>query len=386
MTDDIAQDSVGLVETQQVELFGKDGMLLHSGVRFGPVTIAYETYGTLSEKRDNAILVCHGLTGDAHAAGYHRGSKNEGWWGGMIGPGKAFDTNRYFVIATNALGGCYGTTGPSSIDPDTGEPYGLRFPVVTLRDVVRLQAALLDHLGIEKLLSVSGGSKGGMVALQWTVLFPERVRSAIPIATTHRHSPQQIAFNEVARQSIMVDPEWKHGDYYHSIGPALGLGVARMVGHITYMSERSMERKFGRRLQGREKFGFDFTADFAIESYLQHQGQQFVERFDANSLLYLSKALDYFDLADGFSSLTAAFENVTATFLLIAFSSDWLYPPSNLKEVARAIRRSNKDATYYEVKSDYGHDAFLLEFDKQRPLISSFLERLYETIGDENGV
>lgn len=373
-----AQHEIGLAEPRSVTLF-EGGLTLDSGVVLGPVEVAYETYGALSPERDNVVLICHALTGSAHAAGSRPDDKRPGWWDGMIGPGKAFDTDRYFVVCPNVLGSCYGTTGPSSTDPETGRPFGLRFPVITLADMVRVQAALLDHLGIERVLAVAGGSMGGMLTLQWAAAYPERLRSAIPIATTHRHSAQQIAFNEVARQSIMADPEWKKGDYYGSRGPSLGLGVARMVGHITYMSEHSMERKFGRRLQGREQFGYDFgTVDFQVESYLQYQGRSFVERFDANSLLYLTKALDYFDLAKGHGSLTEAFAGKTVTWLLISFSSDWLYPPSNLKEVARAVRRSGADATYYEVSSDYGHDAFLIEFDKQKTLIESFLERVRE--------
>jgi homoserine O-acetyltransferase len=369
---------LGLVETQYVELC-KDGLKLDSGVTIGPVNVAYETYGTLSEQKDNAIMVCHALSGGAHAAGWHHGDRKPGWWDIMVGPGKAYDTDRYYVICPNLLGGCYGTTGPSSIDPKTGKPYGIRFPVVTVHDMVNLQIRLLDHLGIDQVLAVTGGSIGGMVVLQWAVSYPNRVRSVIAIATTHRHSPQQIAFNEVSRQSIMADPAWKNGDYYDSEGPKLGLAVARMIGHITYLSEPGMERKFGRRLCDRERYGYNFSKEFEVETYLEHQGQSFVERFDANSLLYITKALDYFDLSNGFDSLTEAFRGCPTVFLLIAFSSDWLYPPHQMKGVAKAIRRSGGDATYYEISSDYGHDAFLLEHKKQTPLIQSFLERAYRT-------
>jgi homoserine O-acetyltransferase len=297
----------------------------------------------------------------------------------MIGPGKAFDTNRYFVVCSNVLGSCYGTTGPSSIDPKTGRPYALRFPVVTIRDMVQVQARLLDYLGIRRVLCVTGGSMGGMQALQWAVIYPERVRSVIAIATTHRHSAQQIAFNEVARQAIMADPAWNGGDYYGTPGPRLGLAVARMIGHITYLSDVSMERKFGRRLRNRERYGYDFSLDFEVESYLRYQGQSFVERFDANSLLYLTKALDYFDLSQNHGSLTHAFAGSPSLYLFITFSSDWLYPPHQLKEVAQAIRRGGGDASYCEINSDYGHDAFLLEHATQEPLIRSFLDRVQNT-------
>ncbi|MBN1865852.1 homoserine O-acetyltransferase [Candidatus Sumerlaeota bacterium] len=380
MTDQ-ASTGLGLVQTQSLEL-GAEPLVLDSGVSFGPITVAYETYGTLSETRDNAILICHGLSGGAHAAGRLEGQEKPGWWDCMIGPGKAFDTDRYFVVSPNVLGSCYGTTGPASIDPQTGKPYALRFPVITVRDMVEVQRRLLDHLGIRKILCVAGGSMGGMLALQWAVAYPERVRSVVAIASTHQHSPQQIAFNEVARQAIMADPAWAQGDYYGTEGPRLGLAVARMVGHITYLSDSGMSRKFGRRLRDRERYGYDFSLDFEVESYLRHQGQSFVGRFDANSLLYLTKALDYFDLASGHESLTEAFQPSRALFLLIAFSSDWLYPPQQLKEVARAIRRSGGDATYYEISSDYGHDAFLLDYAKQTPLVASLLERARADFGE----
>lgn len=371
-----APPGLGLVETKSVELFQKEKLELESGEAFGPITVAYETYGTLSPAKDNAILVCHALSGGAHAAGWLPGQRKPGWWDIMIGPGKAFDTNKYFVICSNVLGSCYGTTGPSSIDPETGRPYGLRFPVVTIRDMVNVQARLLDHLGIAQLLCVTGGSMGGMQALQWAVSYPQRVRSAIAIATTWRHSAQQIAFNEVARQAIMADPAWRRGDYYGTEGPRMGLAVARMIGHITYLSDVSMERKFGRRLRNRERYGFDFTSiDFEVESYLHYQGQSFVERFDANSLLYLTKALDYFDITQGSGALSEAFAGSRTLFLFITFSSDWLYPPYQLKEVAQAVRRAGGDATYCEINSDYGHDAFLLEHAAQAPLVASFLER-----------
>lgn len=378
------RDGLGIVEEKSVVLC-KEGLPLDSGVTLGPITLAYETYGKLSPEKDNAILVCHALSGGAHAAGLlprpdpdpaPEKPQKPGWWDLMIGPGKAFDTNKYFVISSNVLGGCYGSTGPSSINPATGKPYGPDFPVVTIRDMVNAQCHLLDHLGVHSLLTVTGGSMGGMQALQWAVSYPERVRSVTAIASTHRHSPQQIAFNEVARQAIMADPAWKQGHYYDSEGPRLGLAVARMVGHVTYLSDLGMERKFGRRLRNRERFGYDFSLDFEVESYLRYQGQSFVERFDANSLIYLTKALDYFDLANGFGSLAEAFRRCRSLFLFMTFSSDWLYPPNQLKEVAQAIRRCGGDCTYCVINSDYGHDAFLLEYQAQDPLIRSFLERV----------
>jgi homoserine O-acetyltransferase/O-succinyltransferase len=370
-----SRPGLALVEPRTVELC-PDGLALDSGETIGPVTVSYETYGTLNPARDNVIVVCHALSGGAHAAGFLPGAEKPGWWDVMIGPGKGFDTDRYFVICSNVLGSCYGTTGPASINPATGKPYALTFPVVTVRDMIHVQKRLLDHLGVDSVLAVSGGSMGGMQALQWSVSYPKMVRSVIAIATTHRHSAQQIAFNEVARQAIMADPAWNHGDYYDSEGPRLGLAVARMVGHITYLSEVGMERKFGRKLRNRERFGYDFSLDFEVESYLRHQGHSFVERFDANSMLYLTKALDYFDLSAGCETLTDVYRSTSAKYLFITFSSDWLYPPYQLEEVARAIRRAGGDPTYCEIKSDYGHDAFLLEHDFQEPLIRAFLEKV----------
>ena len=377
---DTGDRALGIVEPQEIVVC-KDGLALDNGVTLGPITVAYETYGTLNAAKDNAILACHALSGGAHAAGMLPGDRKPGWWDVMIGPGKAFDTNRYFVISSNVLGSCYGTTGPSSIDPTTGKPYGLNFPVVTVPDMVNVQRHLLDALGVERLLATTGGSMGGMQAYQWAVAYPERVRSVIAIATTHRHSPQQIAFNEVARQAVMGDPAWQGGDYYGHDGPRFGLSVARMVGHITYLSDKGMEQKFGRRLQGRERFGFDFSTDFEVESYLQHQGRSFVDRYDANSLLYLTKALDYFNLENGYGSLAEAFRNSPSLYLLMAFSSDWLYPPAQSKAVAQAIRRAGGDATYCEITSDYGHDAFLLEHKQQEPLVRAFLERVQAASG-----
>lgn len=379
---DTQQNSLGIVETKMVQLC-QNGLALDSGVSFGPVDVAYETYGQLNAGKTNAIILFHALSGGAHAAGFHEGARKPGWWDTMVGPGKVFDTDRYFVICSNVIGGCYGTTGPMSINPETGKHYGLSFPVITVRDMVNVIIKLLDFLKIEKVLAAAGGSMGGMLALQLAVGHPDRVASTIGIATSHQHSAQQIAFNEVARQSIMADLAWNKGDYYESDGPRVGLAIARMIGHVTYLSDQGMQQKFGRRLRDREKFGYDFSLDFEVESYLQYQGNSFVDRFDANSMLYLTKALDYFDLGSYYKSLTDAFSNAKCLFLLIAFSSDWLYPPHQLKDVARAIRRSGGDATYYEISSDYGHDAFLIDYERQAPLIRSFLERAQDTMEEK---
>jgi len=352
---------------------------LDSGATLAPVEVCYETWGTLNGNRSNAILIVHAFSGDAHAAGIgHEGKP--GWWDNSIGPGKAFDTDKYFVICSNVLGGCRGTTGPASINPATGKPYAMSFPVITVGDMVRLQKMLIDHLGISKLLTVSGGSMGGMQALEWSVAFPDAVASVIPIATTARHSAQQIAFNEVGRQAIMADPDWSEGDYYGQKPPARGLAVARMVGHITYMSDDSMREKFGRRLRGREAYGFDFEVDFEVESYLRYRGSQFVDRFDANSYLYISKAMDYFDLTNGYSSLGAAMERTKARYLVISFTSDWLYPSYQSLEIVNALRGRNRDVAYCELPSNYGHDAFLVDVAEQTDLIRGFLARTYRDL------
>lgn len=342
-----------------------DSILLDSGVTLSPVTVAFETYGTLNGSLTNAILIEHAFSGDAHAAAVSKETGQPGWWDNMIGPGKAFDTDKYFVICSNVLGGCRGTTGPGSIDPATGCPFGMKFPVITIPDMVRLQKRLMEHLGIERLLAVSGGSMGGMQALEWAVAYPDALASAIPIATTARHSAQQIAFNEVGRQAIMADPDWNEGDYYGKKPPGRGLSVARMVGHITYMSDDSMREKFGRRM--RENAGFE------VESYLQYRGSQFVDRFDANSYLYITRAMDYFDLSNGHGSLGAAFERTAARFLVLSFTSDWLYPSYQSLEIVRALRGRNRDVAYCELPSNYGHDAFLVDVAEQTDLIRGFL-------------
>ena len=352
-----------------------DELTLKSGLNLGPITLAYETYGRLNKDKSNAILIFHALTGDAHAAGFHPGEKNPGWWDGMIGPGRAFDTEKYFMICVNVLGSCKGSTGPASINPKTGKPYGLSFPVVTIDDMVVAQKYLLDHLGIKKLLSCAGGSMGGLQALQWAVLYPETLNSVILIATNYRHTAQQIALHEVARQAIMSDPDWHNGDYYGKGVPSRGMAVSRMIGHITYMSETSMEEKFGRKLISKEKLGYDFSHDFEVENYLKYRSDNFVQRFDANSYLYLSKSLDYFDLAQG-GDLTAALKNVKSHFLIITFSSDWLYPSYQSKQMVKALKTNDIDVSFVEIDTNYGHDSFLVEIDGQSHLISHFLNRM----------
>jgi len=360
-----------ITETQFVQF---DSLDLDCGETLRNLDVAYETYGRLNEEKNNAVLILHAFTGDAHAAGIDHNGK-PGWWDNMIGPGKGFDTNRYFVICSNVLGGCRGTTGPSSIDPRTGQRFGLRFPVITIADMVRLQKKLIDHLGIARLLAVSGGSMGGMQALEWAVSYPEAVEACIPIAATARHSAQQIAFNETGRQAIMMDPDFQNGDYPDDKPPARGLAVARMIGHITYMSDESMREKFGRRLRNREAFSFGFDIDFEVESYLRYRGQQFVGRFDANSYLYITKAMDYFDLTLGYPSLAASLERATARFLVISFTSDWLYPSYQSLEIVNALRSRNHDVTYCELTSNYGHDAFLVDIAEQTEVVRGFLDR-----------
>jgi homoserine O-acetyltransferase len=366
-----------IVETHEVRF---DSIALESGAVLSPVEVAYETYGVLNAAKTNAILIMHAFSGDAHAAGIGPETGKPGWWDNMIGPGKAFDTEKYFVICSNVLGGCRGTTGPSSIHASTGCPYAMSFPVITIPDMVRLQKMLIDHLGIPRLLTVSGGSMGGMQALEWAVSYPDAVVSAIPIAATARHSAQQIAFNEVGRQAILADPDWNEGNYYARKLPARGLAVARMVGHITYMSDDSMREKFGRRLRGKEAFGYDFDIDFEVESYLRYRGSEFVNRFDANSYLYITKAMDYFDLSNGQGSLGAVFEKVTARFLVISFSSDWLYPSYQSQEIVRALRSRNRDVAYCELPSNYGHDAFLVDVGEQTEIVRGFLASTFERV------
>ena len=358
-------------------------MVLESGARIGPLTVAYETYGTLAPDRRNAVLVLHALSGDSHAAGvYTPQDEKPGWWDCMVGPGKGIDTDRYFVVCSNIIGSCMGSTGPASINPATGKAYGLEFPVVTIGDMVAAQKALVDHLGIEQLLCVVGGSIGGMQVLEWCVRYPQMVFSAIPLATTMRHSALAIAFNEVARQSIMADPHWNSGDYYGRQKPALGLAVARMIGHITYLSDESMRLKFGRRLQDRRDFSFNFDADFQVESYLRYQGRKFVDRFDANSFLYITKAADYFDLGQqhGNGSDVEAFSKARAKFLVISFTSDWLYPTYQARSIVKALTKCGRDVSFCEIEAQWGHDAFLIPSVRLKSLIHGFLQRVHDEI------
>ena len=341
-------------------------LTLESGEKLGPITLTYETYGTLNKEKNNALLVLHALSGDSHAA------DQNGWWENLIGPGKGVDTDKYFVICSNVIGGCKGSTGPASINPLSGKPYGLSFPLISIHDIVEAQRRLVDFLGIENLLSVVGGSMGGMQVLQWMVSYPKRIRSAIPIATTLKHTPQQIAFNEVGRQAVMSDPDWKKGDYYGCSSPAKGLALARMIGHITYMSDVSMTEKFGRRTR-QDKEPFKFSADFEVEGYLHYRGDNFVKRFDANSYLYLTKAIDNFNLLNG-HGIANIFEGLKAKVLVLAFKSDWLYPTYQSQEIVKACKLSGVEASYCEINSTYGHDAFLLEITKETQLIESFLK------------
>ncbi len=366
------ENNVGIVGLKSLTFDEQvDKLVLESGQKLGPITIAYETYGKLNNDQSNAILILHAFSGDAHAAGFYEGDKKPGWWDDMIGPGKAFDTNQYFVICSNVIGGCQGSTGPASINPKTNKPYALEFPIITIVDMVNVQKKLLDRLGIKKLLSVCGGSMGGMQALQWVALYPEMVASAIPIATTLKHSPQQIAFDEVGRQAVMADPNWKQGNYYEHTQPERGLAVARMIGHITYMSDESMENKFSRKLKD-QGYSFSFASDFEVEGYLRYRGDSFVKRFDANSYLYITRAMDYFDLADG--KLFPRETRVDTKFLVISFGSDWLYPVYQSKNIVRALKHNSLNVTSCEIKSTYGHDAFLLEINEQSRLISHFLK------------
>ncbi|MBP1909086.1 homoserine O-acetyltransferase MetX [Methanolobus bombayensis] len=364
------KESVGIVETKVFNL--PDELVLESGDKLRDVHVAYETYGKLNPEKSNAILICHALTGDAHAAGLHSGESKTGWWDILIGPGKTIDTNSYFVICSNVLGGCKGSTGPSSIDPETGKEYGTSFPFITIKDMVKIQKELVDHFGINKLFAVIGGSMGGTQVLQWSVTYPDSLSKAIVIASTARSSPQQIAFNEVARMAILSDPDWNGGDYYSCSAPIHGLALARMIGHITYLSDGAMQQKFGRKLQDKKDLDYKLDFDFQVESYLHYQGLSFTKRFDANSYLYITKALDYFDLAVN-GSLIEGMKNASAKFLIIAVSSDWLYPPYQSKEVVSALSANEIDVTYREIESNYGHDAFLLESGQLGYIIGNFL-------------
>jgi homoserine O-acetyltransferase len=356
-----------------------DRQLLESGRNLGPVTIAYETLGKLNPEKTNAILICHALTGDSHVAGCYENEATDavpGWWDFMVGPGRGIDTDRYFVVCCNILGSCLGSTGPSADNPATGKPYGLDFPMVTIGDMVDAQRQVLQYLGIEKLHAVIGGSVGGMQVLEWCVRYPEMVRAAVPIATTMRHSALAIAFNEVARQAIMADPKWNKGEYYDQIGPEHGLAVARMIGHVTYLSDEAMRRKFGRNLQDKEDFSFDFAGDFQVESYLNYQGSKFVQRFDANSLLYITKAADYFDLLNK-ENCTESLQDLSGgvlRFLVVSYTSDWLYPTYQARELVQALKRVGQDVSFCEIEADCGHDAFLIEDSRLTKLVGGFLD------------
>ncbi len=381
--------SVGVVKTRSYTFADGDSpFVLESGHKISPVRLAYETYGRLNEDRSNAVVIFHALSGDAHVAGFSsKSDEKPGWWDAAVGPGKMFDTDRYFVICSNVIGGCRGSTGPSSINPGSGKPYGITFPLVTVKDMVQAQAMLLDHLGIETVLAAVGGSMGGFQALQFAISYPSRCRLAIPIATAGRQSAQNIAFNEIGRRAIIADPRWNGGDYYEGEFPADGLSIARMVGHVTYLSDETLKTKFGRRtkngsgISGPKPFVEPY---FEVESYLMHKGTAFTRRFDANSYLYITRAIDLFDLAPGCDTLEPAFRACRTRFLVLSFSSDWLYPPYQSEELVDAIRSNGLSAEYHELESSYGHDAFLLESEKMEDIVSRFLivdgrKRYYES-------
>ncbi|MBN2019840.1 MAG: homoserine O-acetyltransferase [Sedimentisphaerales bacterium] len=375
---DTKENSIGFVKTQTLRVVEKDNPLtLECGKSLGPIDVAYETYGRIDANGDNVILICHALSGNAHVAGLHTpNDRKPGWWDNMVGPGKGIDTNKYFVICSNFLGGCSGTTGPSSLNHKTGKPYGLGFPIITVADMVRVQKLLLDKLGVKKLLAVMGGSIGGMQVLQWAILYPDFVRAAIPIATTSHLSAQSIAFDAVGRNAILADPNFAAGQY--SKQPAEGLGIARMIGHITYLSEESMRAKFGRKLRSAENYMYDFDSEFAVETYLDYQGQSFAERFDANSYLYITRASDYFDLVKDYGSLEKAFADVKSRFFVVSLSSDWLFTPLQSKEIVEALAANRKDVSYCNIASPYGHDAFLLEVEALGQFLCCFLKAAYD--------
>ncbi|APG63411.1 homoserine O-acetyltransferase [Sphingorhabdus lutea] len=359
---------------RKVRLLGP--LTLSNGAQFAPLEFAYESYGTLNEARDNAVLICHALTGDHYVASTHPLTGKPGWWTRMVGEGKPIDPAKYFILCINVLGSCMGSSGPASIDPGTDAPYGMEFPVITINDMVAAQAILLDHLGIETLAAIVGGSMGGMQALAWCTMFPHRVKSAVVIASAARHSAQNIAFHEVGRQAIMADPNWQSGGYYHGDArPSAGLAVARMAAHITYLSEAGLTEKFGRQLQDRESKSFGFDADFQVESYLRHQGISFVERFDANSYLYITRAMDYFDLAEPHGgNLAAAFHGTKTRFCFISFDTDWLYPTSESRRIVQALNAARANVSFVELPSAFGHDSFLLDNPDMNRIVAGFLE------------
>jgi len=383
---EIDKNSVGIVQTKMVRVVEPEQPLeLECSKTLAPIDVAYETYGRLNEAGDNAILICHALSGNAHIAGYNSpDDRKPGWWDSMIGPGKGIDTNKYFVICSNFLGGCSGTTGPSSINPATGKPYGLDFPIITVADMVKVQKLLLDKLGIKQLLAVAGGSIGGMQVLQWAIAYPDFIKGAIAVATTGHLGAQSVAFDAVGRNAILADPNFDCGQYHDKEGPDRGLAIARMIGHITYLSEQGMREKFGRRLQGSKQYSYDFNSEFAVETYLDYQGQTFVERFDANCYLYITKAADYFDLQKDYGSLNSAFAGVKSRFLIISFTSDWLFTPAQSRAMVNALIANDKDVSYCNIESSYGHDAFLLETETLGSFISGFLEATHRP-GVKNG-
>ena len=378
------QPATGRLPGHHIVLGRDNALQLASGGSLGPFTMAYQTYGTLNAAKSNAILVCHALTGDQYAAEPNPINGRPGWWAEVVGPGLPLDTNRFFVICTNVLGGCMGTAGPQEIDPATQEPYGLRFPVITIGDMVQAQKLLVDHLGIDKLFCVTGGSMGAMQALEWAARYPERVFTAIPIAGSARHTAQNIAFHEVGRQAIMADPDWRNGDYYRfGKRPERGLAVARMAAHITYLSEPALHRKFGRQLQDRAAVSYGFEADFQVESYLRHQGSSFVDRFDANSYLYITRAMDYFDLAAdrGGGGLASVFTGTPVRFCLFSFTSDWLFPTAEARSLVHALNAVAANVSFVEIETDAGHDAFLLDEPEFLRTLSGFLTGAAEQYG-----
>ncbi|MDJ0720064.1 MAG: homoserine O-acetyltransferase [Desulfobacterales bacterium] len=372
----IERQSVGRVKPRQFIFGGQEApLVLDSGRTLSPVELVYETYGEPNASRSNAILVCHALSGDAHAAGIHDPHDTRvGWWDPMIGPGKAFDTDRYWVICANVIGGCKGSTGPNSTNPDTGQPFGSDFPLITIGDMVTAQRHLVDHLGIERLFCVVGGSMGGFQALEWSLRYPERVHTVICIAAGAQLSTQGIAFNAVGRHAITSDPDWQGGHYYGTPGPLRGLTSARMVAHITYLSEISLNHKFGRRLQSADRLSYDIRNEFAVESYLNHQGTRFTERFDANSYIYITKAMDYFDIVRTYGPLKDAFAAVAARYLVISYTSDWLFPTAQSKEIVRALIANDRDVSFVDIDSPHGHDAFLIETKRLTQIATAFLD------------
>jgi len=377
---EVEKKSVGIVHTQTIRLIEPEHPLeLKCGKTLAPVDVAYETYGELNEAGDNVILICHALSGNAHVAGLNSpDDRKPGWWDIMVGPGKGIDTSKYFVVCSNFLGGCSGTTGPSSINPSTGKKYGLEFPIITIADMVKVQKILLDKLGIKELLAVIGGSVGGMQVLQWAIEYPGFVKSAIPIATTSHLGAQSIAFDAVGRNAILADPNFAGGQYTNENGPNRGLAIARMIGHITYLSEQGMREKFGRQLRNSDSYSYDISSEFAVETYLDYQGQSFVERFDSNSYLYLTKAADYFDLGKDYRSLKKAFAQTKCRFLIISFASDWLFTPVQSRTMVNALVANDKDVSYCDITSPYGHDAFLLEPEVLGSFISGFLDATHQ--------